>query len=78
MKHTFYLYFFQEQNSEFCKEKSGAGSANEREAELKGLASAHDAFTELQSNLKEGAKFYNDLTQVRKIIITYLYKKIFN
>nr|CAD7425918.1 unnamed protein product [Timema monikensis] len=54
----------QAQNTEFCKEKSGAGAAAQRETILKEIAAAHDAFMELQNNLKEGAKFYNDLTQL--------------
>ncbi|XP_046393969.1 programmed cell death 6-interacting protein [Ischnura elegans] len=40
---------------------SGSG---QREEVLKQLAAAFDAFKELESNLKEGTKFYNDLTQL--------------
>jgi len=36
----------------------------QREEMLKKLAAAHDGFMELQINLKEGARFYNDLTNV--------------
>lgn len=46
----------------FIREQSGSGSS--RETMLCKLASAHDAFKELKNNLQEGAKFYNDLTQV--------------
>ncbi|KAK9307229.1 hypothetical protein QLX08_002392 [Tetragonisca angustula] len=46
----------------FTAEQSGSGSA--REMMLCKLASAYDAFKELKGNLNEGAKFYNDLTQL--------------
>uniref|UniRef100_A0A1Y1LGS8 BRO1 domain-containing protein n=1 Tax=Photinus pyralis TaxID=7054 RepID=A0A1Y1LGS8_PHOPY len=39
-------------------------SAGGRDSMMCHLAAAHDAFRDLQSNLKEGAQFYNDLTQL--------------
>lgn len=48
-------------NTEFCKEKSGGG---QRETLFKDLASGYDVFNDLQNNLMEGTKFYNDLTEV--------------
>lgn len=52
----------QEQHAAFSRE-SGAGT-DSRDALLKQLAAAYDVFTELQNNLKEGTKFYNDLTEL--------------
>lgn len=52
----------QNAHTEFTHE-CGAGT-NQRDQILTQLASAYDNFTELQHNLKEGTKFYNDLTQL--------------
>ncbi|GLV31978.1 ALG-2 interacting protein X [Carabus blaptoides fortunei] len=52
----------QNANSEFVRE-SGA-CAGGRDNMMRQLAAAHDSFRELQNNLKEGTKFYNDLTQL--------------
>lgn len=52
----------QDAHSAFTAE-AGSGS-NQRDQMLSQLASAYDIFTELQHNLKEGTKFYSDLTQL--------------
>ncbi|XP_011303254.1 programmed cell death 6-interacting protein [Fopius arisanus] len=52
----------QSAHAAFTREQSGSGG--NREAMLRKLASAYDAFKELKNNLHEGAKFYNDLTQL--------------
>ncbi|XP_006825362.2 programmed cell death 6-interacting protein-like [Saccoglossus kowalevskii] len=49
-------------NMQFCKEKQSNAGAQKREEMLRKLAAAYDAFMELLANLKEGTKFYNDLT----------------
>jgi len=50
-------------NKKFTEAKHGSGGA-ERENMLKMLATAFDAFLELDGNLNEGTKFYNDLTPI--------------
>jgi programmed cell death 6-interacting protein len=49
-------------NLQFHNEKQGNSSSEMREEMLKNLARAYDAYQELVSNLKEGTKFYHDLT----------------
>ncbi|KHJ42964.1 BRO1-like domain protein [Trichuris suis] len=48
-------------NEQFVREK-GADSSIDRDNMLRMLANAHDAFLELHANVKEGTKFYNDMT----------------
>lgn len=52
----------QSAHSQFAQET--AGQPSRREAVLKELAAAYDAYMELKNNLQEGSKFYNDLTQL--------------
>lgn len=52
----------QQTHQQFTAE-CGSGT-NQRDQLMSQLASAYDIFTELQHNLKEGTKFYNDLTQL--------------
>uniref|UniRef100_A0A5S6QRD4 N-acetyltransferase domain-containing protein n=1 Tax=Trichuris muris TaxID=70415 RepID=A0A5S6QRD4_TRIMR len=48
-------------NEQFVREK-GADSSLDRDNVLRMLANAHDSFLELHANVKEGTKFYNDMT----------------
>lgn len=52
----------QSAHQQFSQE-TGA-SASGRDSMMCHLAAAHDAFRDLQNNLQEGTKFYNDLTQL--------------
>ncbi|XP_037119708.1 programmed cell death 6-interacting protein isoform X1 [Syngnathus acus] len=54
----------QTSHQEFSSLKQSNAEANLREEVLKKLASAHDSYVEISSNLREGTKFYNDLTEI--------------
>ncbi|XP_029445481.1 programmed cell death 6-interacting protein isoform X2 [Rhinatrema bivittatum] len=58
------LNSIQVSHQEFSKMKQSNSEANLREEMLKNLATAHDNYVELVKNLKEGTKFYNDLTEI--------------
>ncbi|KAI4817988.1 hypothetical protein KUCAC02_011356 [Chaenocephalus aceratus] len=51
-------------HQEFSSLKQSNTEANQREEVLKKLASAHDSYVEISNNLREGTKFYNDLTEI--------------
>uniref|UniRef100_A0A8D2PTV3 Programmed cell death 6-interacting protein n=1 Tax=Zosterops lateralis melanops TaxID=1220523 RepID=A0A8D2PTV3_ZOSLA len=54
----------QVQHFDFSKMKQSNNESNLREEVLKNLAVANDNFVELVANLKEGTKFYNELTEI--------------
>ncbi|XP_061678393.1 programmed cell death 6-interacting protein isoform X2 [Syngnathoides biaculeatus] len=54
----------QTSHQEFSGLKQSNTEANQREEVLKKLASAHDSYVEIGNNLREGTKFYNDLTEI--------------
>ncbi|XP_069070966.1 programmed cell death 6-interacting protein isoform X1 [Pleurodeles waltl] len=58
------LNSIQVSHQEFSKMKQSNSEANLREEMLKTLASAYDNFVELVANLREGTKFYNELTEI--------------
>uniref|UniRef100_A0A4W3ITV8 Programmed cell death 6-interacting protein n=1 Tax=Callorhinchus milii TaxID=7868 RepID=A0A4W3ITV8_CALMI len=58
------LSSIQMNHEEFSKSKQSNAEADSREEMLKKLAAAHDQYIELVANLKEGTKFYNELTEI--------------
>uniref|UniRef100_A0A674MQV8 Programmed cell death 6-interacting protein n=1 Tax=Takifugu rubripes TaxID=31033 RepID=A0A674MQV8_TAKRU len=54
----------QTSHQEFSNLKQSNAESNQREEVLKKLASAHDSYVEISNNLREGTKFYNDLTEI--------------
>lgn len=54
----------QQNSDEYFGRKSGSDTLSRRDQAMRQLAEGYDAFTDLQNNLKEGTKFYNDLTQL--------------
>lgn len=50
------FFFFQTSHQEFSTLKQSNAESNQREEVLKKLASAHDSYVEISSNLREGTK----------------------
>ena len=48
----------------FGRRGGNESDLSRRDQVMRQLAEGYDAFTDLQNNVKEGTKFYNDLTQV--------------
>ncbi|XP_022903763.2 programmed cell death 6-interacting protein [Onthophagus taurus] len=61
-KQELLLEKIQSANNEFVRERGS--TSGDRERIMSQLAAGYDAFKEIQNNLKEGTKFYNDLTQI--------------
>ncbi|XP_023312721.1 programmed cell death 6-interacting protein-like, partial [Anoplophora glabripennis] len=61
-KQTLLINRIKDSHTQFMSETGSTTGG--REKMLSQLASAHDIFRDLQNNLKEGTKFYNDLTQM--------------
>lgn len=51
-------FFFQTSHQEFSSLKQSNAESNQREEVLKKLASAHDSYVEISSNLREGTKVF--------------------
>lgn len=60
------VIYLQAAHAQFVSERGSTASG--RESMMCSLASAHDVFRDLQNNLKEGTKFYNDLTEVKTLL----------
>lgn len=54
----------QQNSDEYFGRKPGTDTLSRRDQAMRQLAEGYDSFMDLQNNLKEGTKFYNDLTQV--------------
>lgn len=63
----------QQNSDEYFGRKPGTDTISRRDQVMRQLAEGYDAFTDLQNNLKEGTKFYNDLTQVSSQTLCYCY-----
>lgn len=65
------FHYLQSAHEQFAAERGS--TAGGRENMMCELAAAHDSFRDLLNNLKEGTKFYNDLTQVCSDNFTFIF-----